>query len=220
VQPAPFFPLDGQIAIDLPGSRAVFTTRSWGDLRETLVAVGRRFGVEPVRPQQVHGNTVVDTDTDTDGVVAARHADAVLTTTPGIAATVIAADCLPIVIAGGGAVAAVHAGWRGLDSGVIGNAVQELRCGDAGVQLSAAIGPGAGQCCYEVGPELHARFPGFSVGRNLDLKAIARAQLGQAGVGKIHDCGVCTICSEPGTLFSYRRDGASTGRQAAITWLN
>jgi polyphenol oxidase len=220
--PTPFYEHDGQIAIDFAHARAVFTTASWGDVRDTWRVVADRLGVRVVRVKQVHGSEVIALGEGRERVDGGSQAEAdgVASALRGVAPMVLAADCLPIVIVGGGAVAAVHAGWRGLDSGVIGNAVQELRSGAAGVQLSCAIGPGAGACCYEVGPELHARFPGFSVGRNLDLKAIARAQLVQAGVGEIHDCGVCTICSEPGTLFSYRRDGASTGRQAAITWLN
>ncbi len=135
----------------------------------------------------------------------------------------ITADCLPIVIAAPGAVAAVHAGWRGLDAGVIGNAVTKLRELSGGV-LNAAIGPGAGACCYEVGDELHRRFKAhsqdFHHGRNLDLKAIARVQLMEAGVAHIHDTEVCTICGDPQLTFSYRRDGAETGRQALVAWLS
>jgi YfiH family protein len=220
--PAPFYEHDGQIAIDFPDARAVFTTASWGDVRDTWRVVADRLGVRAVRVKQVHGNQVIALSGARDRVDLNSHpeADAVATALRGVAPMVLAADCLPIVIAGGGAVAAVHAGWRGLDTGVIANAVQELRANGQGAPLSAAIGPGAGSCCYEVGPELHARFTGFSAGTKLDLKAIARAQLEQAEVEEIHDCEVCTICSDPGMLFSYRRDGASTGRQAAIVWLS
>jgi polyphenol oxidase len=221
VLPAPFYDHDGQIAIDLPGAKAVFTTRSWGDVRETLPDIAERLGVEPVFAKQVHGARVI-TAVDTPGRRPAplTEADGVATTVSGLGPMIVTADCLPIVIAGSGAVASVHAGWRGLDGGVIANAVHELRVHTGEGPLTAAIGPGAGPCCYEVGPELHERFAGFSSGSKLDLKAIARAQLERAGVDEIHDVGVCTICSDRDLLFSYRRDGAATGRQAAIAWLS
>ena len=104
-------------------------------------------------------------DTDADGIV---------TATKGLAPTVLAADCVPIVVAAPGAVATLHAGWRGLEAGVIANGVGAIRALVGDAQLTAAIGPAAGACCYEVGLELHERFPGFSAGPNLDLKAIAQ----------------------------------------------
>lgn len=212
----PFYSLDGQIATDVPGATAVFTTQAWGDVRRTREEIGARLGTRLVNARQVHGDTVVQVGS----VTAETEADALITTTHGLAAAVLAADCLPIVVSAPGAAAAVHAGWRGLDRGVITGAVQALRAHIGEVPLRAAIGPGAGPCCYEVGPELHERFAGFSVGNNLDLKAIARAELQQAGVGEVHDVGLCTICSDPDFFFSYRRDGAAAGRHAAITWLS
>ena len=98
-------------------------------------------------------------------------------------------------------------------------AVREL--GGEG-ELSAAIGPGAGPCCYEVGEEVHAAFADIGEahhGRHLDLKAIARHQLRAAGVANVADIGLCTICSDPGLLFSHRRDQGVTGRQAGVAWL-
>jgi copper oxidase (laccase) domain-containing protein len=131
------------------------------------------------------------------------------------------ADCLPIALTAPGAVAAVHAGWRGLDGGVIDAAVRTLRrLTGEDAEVAAAIGPGAGACCYEVGPELHERFPAFLAGSKLDLAGIARDQLAAAGVATVHDCGVCTMCSTEHRLFSYRREGAETGRQALFTWLS
>ncbi len=152
------------------------------------------------------------------------QADGLVSAEPGLAATVLTADCLPVAIAGDDAVVMVHAGWRGLREGVIAAGVDALRaCGCEG-RLSAAIGPGAGPCCYEVSDELHERFADHPEhvhrGRNLDLRAIARHQLAQAGVEEIHDIGICTICSDPGLLFSHRRDRGVTGRQAGIAWLN
>lgn len=219
--PSPFEERDGQIAIDFPGAHAVFTTRSWGDVREAEPRIAERLGVRLVRAQQVHGThtiTVSDAGEETGG-----EADAILTATSALAPTVIAADCLPIVIASSGAVAAVHAGWRGLDAGLIARAVAALRELSGGV-LNAAIGPAAGVCCYEVGDDLHRRFNArcqdFRRGRNLDLKAIARVQLMEAGVARIHDAEICTICGDPELTYSYRREGAQAGRQAAIAWLS
>lgn len=217
----PFIEQDGQIAIELPGAHALFTTRSWGDVRESEREIGTRLGVRLVRPEQVHGNGVVRVSGEAEPPSA--EADAVVTSSRGIAPTVITADCLPIVIASAGAVATVHAGWRGLDSGVIATAVSALRELGGGV-MTAAIGPGAGVCCYEVGEDLHRRFRArcqdFRRGGNLDLKAIARVQLMEAGVARIHDPEICTICGDPGLTFSYRREGPRTGRQAAIAWLS
>ncbi|HWD70558.1 MAG TPA: peptidoglycan editing factor PgeF [Solirubrobacteraceae bacterium] len=216
----PFAEHDGQIAIDLPGARALFTTRAWGDVRDTEQQIAQRLALQVVRPRQVHGNTVI--------IAIGQHspieeADAVVTATPGVGPMVITADCLPIVIASASAVATVHAGWRGLDAGIIANAVATLRELGGGV-MHAAIGPGAGVCCYEVGEDLHRRFNAhcqdFHRGPNLDLKAIARVQLMEAGVARIHDTELCTICGDPELTYSYRREGAETGRQAAIAWLS
>jgi copper oxidase (laccase) domain-containing protein len=88
--------------------------------------------------------------------------------------------------------------------------------------LCAAIGPGAGACCYEVGEEVHAAFADGAEarrGRNLDLKAIAARELERAGVEQIHDLGLCTICSDSSLFFSHRRDRGLTGRQAGLAWL-
>ncbi len=189
-------------------------------MRETHAEIGTRLGRPLARATQVHGNNVI--------IAAASgseppEADALVAATSDVGAMVITADCLPVVVAAPGAVAAIHAGWRGLEAGVIASAVALLRTRGHGV-LTAAIGPGAGVCCYEVSDELHRRFKAhsqdFHRGRNLDLKAIARTQLMEAGVARIHDCGICTICSDPELLFSHRRDGAQTGRQAAIAWLS
>jgi hypothetical protein len=89
-------------------------------------------------------------------------------------------------------------------------------------ELQAAVGPGAGPCCYEVGDEVRAAFadqPEELRGRHLDLKGLARRQLASCGVDEVHDLGVCTICSDPSLFFSHRRDRGLTGRQAGIAWL-
>ena len=125
-----------------------------------------------------------------------------------------------MLLASGGAVAALHGGWRGLAGGILAEGVAALRDLGAEGPVTAAIGPGARGCCYEVGEEVHAAFadiPGVRVGeRNLDLAAVARHALAAAGVETIHDVGLCTICDE--RFFSHRRDGGVTGRQAGVVW--
>ncbi|MGZ4194272.1 MAG: polyphenol oxidase family protein, partial [Solirubrobacteraceae bacterium] len=117
----------------------------------------------------------------------------------------------------------LHAGWRGLAAGVLAEGVAALRELGAAGPLTAAIGPGAGVCCYEVGGEVHAVFRGYPDarrGRNIDLKAIARAELARAGVEHVHDAELCTICAGETLFFSHRRDRGLTGRQAGIAWLS
>ncbi len=149
-----------------------------------------------------------------DGQVTARR---------DVACVVRVADCLPIVLVSEQAVGALHGGWRGLAGGIVEQgvaAVREL----GGREISAAIGPAAGVCCYAAGDEVHRAFAGYGAtarrGDHADLKAIARAQLEAAGVRTVHDVGICTICSAPGELFSHRRDHGDTGRQAGIAWLS
>jgi polyphenol oxidase len=212
------------LAIDLPGATALFTTRRggvsegpyaslnlglWTDdeaerVRANRERVRAEVGAERVaQGRQVHGNRVV---VDAQGI---EEADGQVTTARGVAAAVLVADCLPIALAGPQGVGVVHAGWRGLAAGVV----------EAGVAatgaVSAAIGPGIGPCCYEVGDEVRAVFG--TTERTLDLKAIARARLQAAGVREVHDCGLCTACDAE-RFFSHRRDRGITGRQAGLAW--
>jgi len=152
------------------------------------------------------------------------EADGQATALAGVAPMVLTADCLPVAVIGEGAVAMLHAGWRGLAGGVLGEGVRAVRELGAAGSLAAAIGPGAGPCCYEVGDDVRAAFAdhGDDVlrGRRLDLPAIARLGLARAGVEEIHDCGLCTMCSDASLFYSHRRDHGITGRQAGIAWLN
>ncbi|HWF54872.1 MAG TPA: polyphenol oxidase family protein [Solirubrobacteraceae bacterium] len=240
--PTPFEAQGDHIAIDLPGARALFTTRRGGHSTgpfESLnlgilteddpaaVAANRErlgddHGVEFAWGLQVHAARVQRRDRPNDGADPVE-ADGQATTTPGVAPMVLGADCLTVAIAGGGAVAVVHAGWKGLAAGVVAEGVTAIRELGANGAIEAAIGPAAGPCCYEVGEELHERFapygPGVRRGRNLDLKAIATRQLRDAGVQSVHDVGLCTICAGEDLFFSHRRDRGVTGRQAAIAWL-
>jgi polyphenol oxidase len=134
----------------------------------------------------------------------------------GLAALVFVADCLPIAVAGPGGVAMLHGGWRGLAGGIVGKGVEAVG------GTAAAIGPGIGPCCYEVGDEVLAAFAplGESVadGRMLDLKTVARLLLERAGVTEIEDAELCTSCNQD-LLFSHRGGGPNTGRQAGIAWI-
>jgi polyphenol oxidase len=230
--PAPFELRGEHIAIELPGAQALFTTRRGGgsrgpyaslnlgfktaDSHETVSAnramLSDELNLRLTFVHQVHGNRVLIAPGETNGL---PEADGQATAASEIGLAVLAADCLPVVIASEGAVAAVHAGWRGLATGVIDEGVRVLRELDERGPVHAVIGPGAGPCCYEVGEEVHARFG--TVGPELDLKAIARDQLCRAGVEVVHDVGLCTMCS-PQLFFSHRRDRGITGRQAGIVW--
>ncbi len=225
--PDPFYWLEGQIAIDLTGARAVFSTQSAGNLGlltgdpevpANRARLAETLGVRFAWAKQVHGNHVVHVDAPTDPDAPWIEADGVATRARGVAPLVLAADCLPIVISDGRSVVAVHAGWPGLAKGVIAKGVEAIA--PTGY-LSAAIGPGAGACCYQVGDDLREIFAAYDAehGDRLDLKQIAHAQLKEAGVHEIFDVDICTISAEPGLLFSHRRDGADTGRQAGIGWL-
>lgn len=195
-------------------------------------------GARPVFLRQVHGARVVRVG-HIDAVEAApvHEADACVTTEPGIACIVQAADCLPVLLAApeGRAVGAAHAGWRGLAGGVVEAAVAQL-CAAAGCTpdeldawLGACIGPGA----FEVGVDvLHAfgidpstaasdpdrRFAALSPGKWLaDLPGLARDRLRASGVERIGGGRWCTV-TDRSRFFSYRRDGV-TGRMAAAVWI-
>jgi hypothetical protein len=246
--PEPFYALGDQFAIDLPGARVAFSTRrgghstgAYGSLnlgwltdddnravtrnRETLRS---QLGAPPLSfVHQVHGAEVRQITAGT-GQPRERaggvRVDGQATDQRDVALVALVADCLPIALAGGGGgvVAMLHAGWRGLATGMVASGVAAMRELGAEGELSAAIGPGAGPCCYETGDEVHDAFAAIGEahrGRHLDLKAIARHQLRAAGVADIADIGMCTICSDPGLLFSHRRDRGTTGRQAGVAWL-
>jgi YfiH family protein len=179
-------------------------------------------------PRQVHGAQVALAA----GVAgsARPEADAVVSRLAGVPVGVVTADCVPVLAAAqdGGAVAAIHAGWRGLASGVIPAAIETLRReSGAGAQLVAVIGPHIGACCYEVdAPVLDALAPVFGAELDaalrparpghawLDLGRLARAALLRAGLaaGSVALLpGACTRCDAI-RFHSYRREGARAGR--------
>jgi polyphenol oxidase len=182
---------------------------------------------EPVWLEQVHGANVIDLDRLAGQ--GPHRADAALTRAPGRVCTVLVADCLSVLLSErrGAAVAAVHAGWRGLTGGVLEAAVQALAVAPA--ELIAWIGPGIGAQHYEVGAEVRqaliavepahaAAFAPNARGRwQCDLVAIARHRLLSLGVAQVYGGEGCTF-AEPERFFSYRRDGRC-GRMAALIWL-
>jgi YfiH family protein len=238
---------DDHVAADLPGARALFTTRRGGVSGGPFASLnlGRLTGDEGTAVdanrdrlaaatgcarerflygRQVHGASVRRA-TEAPGP-ARPHAeeDGQATVLGGHPALVFVADCLPVLLHAGGddgagppAVAAVHAGWRGLAGGILAEGVRALRDLGARGRVTALIGPGARGCCYEVGEEVHAAFAAYDARRgerNLDLAAVAAADLADADV---HDTGLCTMC-RPDLFFSHRADGGVTGRQAGVVW--
>ncbi|MET0280195.1 MAG: peptidoglycan editing factor PgeF [Steroidobacteraceae bacterium] len=240
-----------------PGVRMLVTTRSggvsrapWdflnlgdhvGDDRDAVIE-NRRLLTEvhalPRPPrwlQQVHGVAVADLDTASGGVPVA---DASVTAEPGTVCAVLTADCLPVLLAAadGSAVAAAHAGWRGLAAGVLENTVAALRARvPPDVALHAWFGPAIGPLRFEVGDEVLAAFvaqdaaggSAFTRGAgdrwHADLYELARQRLAGAGVTAVSGGGACTYDEEE-RYFSHRRDvqhrgQGATGRMASLIWL-
>ena len=142
--------------------------------------------------------------------------DALLENTPGSVVAIRTADCLPILLVDDRrrAVAAVHAGWRGTVAGIAQRAVEAMRAqfGSLPEDLHAAIGPGIGPCCYEVGPQVAAQF-GRQGRAHVDLAEANRRQLIDAGVTpeRIYASNLCTMCRS-GEFHSFRRDKEAAGR--------
>jgi YfiH family protein len=143
------------------------------------------------------------------------EADGHATDAAGLAPLVLVADCLPVALAGPDGVAMLHCGWRGLAAGIVARGAVAVSA------EAAAIGPGIGRCCYQVGPEVLERFSdlgdGIADGRMLDLAEVARRQLRAAGVEQVESSDLCTSC-EADLFYSHRRDGERSGRQAGLVW--
>ncbi|HEY3959729.1 MAG TPA: polyphenol oxidase family protein [Solirubrobacteraceae bacterium] len=220
-----------ELFFELPGGgHVLFTARAHGNLSsiggdgsergsQAREALREQLGVRRLfRGYQVHGTAVRQVEDETEGGDDVE-ADGQVTALRDVGAMVLTADCLPVALGCSGAVAMVHAGWRGLAAGILEEGVRAVReLGDES-EIVAVVGPGAGPCCYEVGEELQAAFGGaYRDGRNIDLKAIARERLLAAGVADVQDVAACTICDE--RFFSYRREGARAGRQGGVAWLS
>jgi YfiH family protein len=173
------------------------------------------LGADPGRlafNRQLHGATArraVPGATDAEG-------DALWTDESGLPLLALTADCLPIAIVrcdpARPAVAVVHAGWRGLAAGVVAATVAALGEGPK----AAAVGPAIGPCCYEVGPEVSARFdPDLTRDGILDLWSAGARALAAAGVDWVDRFDLCTRCN-PDSFFSHRRTGPPRGSQGVV----
>lgn len=244
-----------------PGVRAVFTTRTgptpgegasvppWdrfnlgdhvGDdpaaVMANRAALSDFLSARPVFLQQVHGTSVAHLETP-DATVA----DAALTSRPGLACAIMVADCLPVLFTDveGRAVAAAHAGWRGLAGGVLERTLTAFceRARSEAPEVMAWLGPCIGPSAFEVGAEVRdafisvdkgaaAHFRELKGGKYLaDLPGLARRRLKAAGVSRIYGndstSAWCTV-GQPARFYSHRRDQrmlGTTGRMAACIWL-
>ena len=153
----------------------------------------------------------------------AGEGDALLTNSPGLRLSVRTADCYPILLADtkNRAVAAVHAGWRGAADEILAKTIAKMRAqfGTLPADIVAAIGPGIGVCCYEVGAEVAQLFGVEGAGR-VDLAAANRCQLIDAGVEDrpIDVLGGCTSC-DTARFYSFRREKEETGRMISYIGL-
>jgi len=230
---------------DLGGALAAFATRIGGvspapfdslnlgiltdDANDAVVANRERLaaalGFEPERIPiglQVHGAELALHSVPQEPSPFAQPGSAIaevdghVVTAPGLAPLVLTADCLPVALSGPGGVAMLHCGWRGLAAGIVAAGAEAIDATDA------AIGPGIGPCCYEVGPEVLDAFAGLgegvASGRMLDLTEVARRLLLAAGIERIEAAGLCSGC-EPELFFSHRRDAGRTGRQGSLVWI-
>ncbi len=232
-----------RLAADDPRQALIFSTRQGGlspppydslnlgrsteDDPDSVTAnrdrILREAALDPVRlvtAGQVHGARIVEVDSP--GHV--PECDALVTRSRGLVLAVTTADCLSLLYSAPDAVAAAHAGWRGVDAGMC-EAALEAVCRVSACTPEAVtvhLGPAIRGCCYEVGPEVADRFPEAALDRShgtlrLDLPTAARQRLATLGLPetRIHDTGACTFC-EPHWYFSHRRDHGRTGRHWAI----
>lgn len=200
-----------------PAPGVAFTDASDGDVRGDPVArrrVSHALGIDEewAVVDQVHGNAVATAR----GPGLAGRADALVTTEIDLPLAVFTADCLAVCLTGDRGVGVAHAGWRGMAAGVVEHLRDAMRA--LGAEPSAAFtGPAIGSCCFEVGPEVAAAFPGQlrRTGwgtESVDLVAAARVQLGGLATDGVE---ACTRHEEP--YFSHRRDG-TIRRMAALVW--
>jgi YfiH family protein len=171
------------------------------------------------RVDQVHGIAVAT-------VAAAGNAgpaDALVTTRPGLRLDIRVADCVPVLIAAPGGVAAVHAGWRGAVGGVVERTIERLVALGAGApdEMSAWIGPAIGSCCFEVGDEVAARFPARFRRRgpqreHVDLRAFVESLLAEAKLPLGASSPYCTRCHQH-LWHSHRGSNGRPGR--LLAWI-
>jgi YfiH family protein len=228
--------------VRLPNATATFTTRQGGvsegpyeslnlgiltdddpaNVKENRRRAAERAGVDGDRVAmgwQVHGSDLREwTRPEPERAYSEpgktlEQVDGHLTREPGLGLLVLVADCFPVALSDGEQAAMLHCGWRPLAGGIIEKALSRFSSSPA-----AAVGPGIGGCCYDVGEEVLDAFSdieGAASARMLDLRAVIVAKLAAAGVTDVQHLDRCTSC-EPELYFSHRRDGGVTGRQAGI----
>lgn len=183
---------------------------------------------EPIWLDQVHSAAVVDADR-LQGHMTCK-ADSSVSHQKKVICTVMTADCLPVLFCDrqGTAVAAAHAGWRGLCNGILEATIRNMHCQPD--QLIAWMGPAIGPTAFEVGPEVKDAFtekhptakaafqPSTNMGKWMaDIYELANIRLAAAGLTSVYGGGLCTY-QDADRFFSYRRDGV-TGRMASLIWL-
>jgi polyphenol oxidase len=235
------------IELELPGGRVVFSTRAGGvsegpyeslnlgilteddqdRVTENRSRLARSAGVAPesvAMGWQVHGTDLEEWDAPPPDRAYAEpgdkdlaRVDGHLTSEADIGLLVLVADCYPVALSDSRRVAMLHCGWRPLAGGILEKALATFE-----EPPVAAVGPGIGGCCYEVGPEVLAAFEDLdhvADGRMLDLRAVISQRLERAGVSEVHHLDLCTSC-HPDLFFSHRRDHGVTGRQAGLAVLH
>jgi len=210
-------------------SRGVYRAQPLEELVWLEHGFGTRSSADWPNPSEVA--TLRQTHSDrvlvADRTGSIGEGDALISNQPGIALAVRTADCLPILIADvrNRAIAAVHAGWRGAVSEVVPKTLDAMRerFGSRAEDLVVAIGPGIGACCFEVGPEVAAKFTPFFPEREdlanrprIDLVETIRRQLGRNGgtVRQLAASKLCSVCHSE-LFHSYRRDREAAGRMVS-----
>ncbi|MBI5043021.1 MAG: peptidoglycan editing factor PgeF [Nitrospirae bacterium] len=185
---------------------------------------------------QTHSDAVFIHNEECRASEADEGFDAHITNNSGIAIGVVTADCVPILIVDKAkrVVAAVHAGWRGTAKRIVQKTVEKMSdyFGSKSEDLTAGIGPAIGQCCYEVDEKVIEPMKKefdylnkFSIQKkenkwHIDLQLINREQLIETGVKQenINIVSLCTSCHSD-LFYSYRKDGAGTGRMIAVVMI-
>lgn len=177
----------------------------------------------PVWLQQVHGIDVIKADQTHELL----PADASYTDQAGVVCAILTADCLPVLFCGddGEVIGAAHAGWRGLQAGILRETVAKMNC----KKIQVWFGPAISAEHFEVGADVYQAF----ISENplaaraftatapdkwlADIYQLARIDLAECGVSEIYGGGLCTF-ADAQRFYSYRRDGAATGRMASLIW--
>lgn len=236
------------LSAKLPGAEVAFSTRIGGvseppfdtlnlglltqdegqSVLENRKRLSHVLGFEPEQVAialQVHGGGIVAHEGPQDPSPFARYGvamgegDAHWTRATDVALLVFVADCLPIALSNPEAVAMLHGGWRPLAADIVERGAAAI--GAAATPTYAAIGPGIGPCCFEVGEEVLEQFAGLgddvAEGRMLDLPEVSQRLLERAGIEVAERSDLCTRCN-PDLFFSHRGQGGLTGRQAGLVW--